>query len=315
MSTDFDAYKRIGEFMNDGSGQGVWTAIRKDEVAQGLSERIVYKDGLNQHGTGLCAVASLVHAELQDDPLSFVELAIGLYKTGRAAWRGQVVQPNLELQRNPPPDGLIVNGTALTFNRADWIVMSSIRNTINPADHYSPTSSDGTALSALEAFIRGVGYTKVDAAYNSNSFSKGLGNVHSANELLQHGYRVLLNINAVMLDSETQADWGGGAAWGLAPKPNHIVQLVEPIQIYPIDAQFDLVCRSGAETGLDPDLVVCAPPFSDPDMPILGGRDNAVRFAVYTWADGHRRVPEDPRKDLKLKDFLWNYYGFVAFKD
>jgi hypothetical protein len=77
----------------------------------------------------------------------------------------------------------------------------------------------------------------------------------------------------------------------------------------------DVVCRKpDPDSGLSFDLI-CSPPFSDPSMPLLGKRDNAIRFAVYTWAEGHRKVPEDSSKPLKLKDFLWNYYGYLAFKD
>jgi hypothetical protein len=296
----------IVEFENDGSGQGVWTAIRKDEVVSGLRERVKDKDGLNQHRTGLCTVASLVHAGLQEDPVSFVELAIGLYKTGQASWRGKVIRANAELMRNPPPDGEIVNGMAQTFNRADWIVMSSIRNTINPADHVSWTNAHGFPFGDLEDFMRGVGYTRVEASYHANSISKDLDNALRASELLQRGYRVVLNINAVMLYSDTQADWGGEILWGIVPKPNHVVQLVEQIKVFPIGRNPELGCKS------DP---LCAPPFSDPHMPIFGEVVNAVRFAVYTWVEGHRPVPEDPRKPLTIKDFLWNYYGYLAFRD
>jgi hypothetical protein len=291
MSADDDTLQRIDEFEADGSGAGVWRAIRKDEVVAGLRERIRNKDGLNQHNTGLCAVASLVHIELQDDPKSYVELAVGLYKSGQASWRGSVVRPNNDLLANPPPDGLIVNGTAQTFNRADWIVMSSIRNTINPADHYSNSSGDGTPMDGLEAFIRQVGYTKVEADYSSNSISKNRANAEKAADLLRRGYRVILNINAVMLYTATQSDWGGEVLW-VFPKPNHAVQLVTGIDIFNMRLDIPMECNTG-----------------------FGETADVVSFEVYTWAEGHRHVSEDSTIPLKLRDFLWNYYGYLAFKD
>jgi hypothetical protein len=291
MSADDDALQRIDEFEADGSSAGVWQAIRKDEVVVGLRERIHNKDGLNQHNTGLCAVASLVHIELQDDPKSYVELAVGLYKSGQASWRGSVVRANNDLLANPPPDGWIVNGTAQTFNRADWIVMSSIRNTINPADHYSSTSGIGTMLDQLEAFVRQVGYTKVEADYSMNSGSKNQANAEKATALLRLGYRVILNINAVMLSTATQSDWGGEVLW-VFPKPNHMVQLVTEIDIFNTRLNIPIESNTG-----------------------FGETADVVSFEVYTWADGHRHVPEDPNVPLKLRDFLWNYYGYLAFKD
>jgi hypothetical protein len=291
MSADDDALKRVDEFEADGSGAGVWRAIRKDEVVAGLRERIRNKDGLNQHNTGLCAVAALVHIELQDDPKSYVELAVGLYKGGQASWRGSVVRPNNDLLANPPPDGLIVNGTAQTFNRADWIVMSSIRNTINPADNYNRSSGDGTMMNDLEAFVRQVGYTKVEADYSMDSWSKNRTNAEKATALLRLGYRVILFISAAMLRSANQSDWGGEVLW-VFPKPNHFVQLVAGIDIFNMRLDIPIECNTG-----------------------FGETADVVSFDVYTWADGHRHVPEDPNIPLKLRDFLWNYYGYLAFKD
>jgi hypothetical protein len=37
-----------------------------------------------------------------------------------------------------------------------------------------------------------------------------------------------------------------------------------------------------------------------------------VNFMIYTWGDGERTVPQDPRVPLSLKDFLQNYHGYVA---
>ena len=122
-----------------------------------------------------------------------------------------------------------------------------------------------------------------------------------------------------MLYRDSQAGWGG-VMWGIVPKPNHVVQLVDKIEILPIamDA-IALICQKPDEdSGLDFDLV-CAPPNREVDWGFIGYSDsgdrNEVRFAVYTWAEGHRQVPENPNKPLKLKDFLWNYYGYLAFKD
>jgi hypothetical protein len=289
-AADDAALALVDAFENDGSGAGVWRAIRKDEVVRGLRERINNKDGLNQHNTGLCAEASLVHIELQDEPSSFVTLATGLYKAGQASWRGKVVKPSAELIANPPPDGQILNGTAQVFNRADWIVMSSIRHTVNPLDH-----SDGTMMHDLEAFIRQVGYTYVERDYIENSGSVGVSNARKATDLLNRGYRVILNIDSVMLYTATQTNWGSDGwktLFGLASKGNHNVQLISPINIFNIRLDIPIECNTG-----------------------FGETADVVSFTVYTWAEGHRSVPQDLSVPLQLKDFLWNYYGYLAFKN
>jgi hypothetical protein len=307
MSTDADALATIDKFEQAQSGPVVWRAIRKEEVVSGLRERINDKDGLNQHTTGLCTIAALVHSLLYNDPVGFVALAIDLYTRGQGSWRGKLIGPNDDLIFNPPPDGLIHHGRPLTFNRADWIVMSSIRHTVNPADHVSRTNTKGAFLDELEKFVRGMGYTKIESDYSSNTLSKDQDNALRASKLLQQGYRVLLNINACMLFDDTQADWGGEILWHTVPKPNHAVQLTEKIEFYASDVYSNLDCRPIDQDG----NVLCSPPVGRIFVPFLG----AVRFAVYTWAVGHYKVPYDPRKPLKLKDFLWNYYGYLAFKD
>jgi hypothetical protein len=282
MSTDADALRLVDDFERDGSAGGVWRAITKAEVVSGLRERIGNKDGLNQHNTGLCATASLIHIQLQDDPVSFVTLAIGLYKAGQAPWRGKVVQPTAELMANPPPPGLIQNGAALTFNRADWIVMSSVRNTANPLDR-----SQGLLMSDLEKFIRQLGYTLIEKDYIQASGKVPESNARKATEWLSRGYRVIISIDSVMLYTATQTNWGQDGwtdtTWGLTPKGNHNVQLISGIDFFKWYNGW--------------------------------GSFMAVRFEAYTWGEGHRRVPQDWQVPLKVKDFLFNYYGYIAFKN
>jgi hypothetical protein len=306
MSTDADALAMIDQFEKDGSGQGFWQGIGKEELVLDLEERVKDKDGLNQHLTNWCTVAALVHSLLCTDPVSFVRLAIDLYTKGRGTWRGKLIWPSYELQRDPPPDGQVYKGTPVIFNRADWIVMSSIRNTINPADEVTRTSPRGTFLRNIEQFVHGMGYTKIESDFSENTLSKDKDNALRASTLLGQGFRVLININACMLYDDTQADWGG-VLWGVVPKPNHTVQLIEKIEFYASDLYSSLDCRKIDQDG----NVLCSPPLGNIWVPAFG----AVRFAVYTWGIGHWQVPYDAKKPLALKDFLWNYYGYLAFRD
>src|SRR6266852_5877875 len=118
MSADTDANQLVGDFENNSKAQGVWTAIGKGEVVADLRERVFNMDGLNQQNTGLCGTTALVHGDLQDDPVSFAKLAIALYTAGRAPWHAKTILPSAELLRDPPPDGVVINGTPQDFNRA-----------------------------------------------------------------------------------------------------------------------------------------------------------------------------------------------------
>jgi hypothetical protein len=305
---DEQALNKIDAFAFDGSKGGVWLRIRKEELVLDLRERIRNKDGLNQEATGLCGPTALIHSQLQDDPVSFVTLAIDLYRAGRGTWRGQVVQANYSLLTSLPPDGLIVHGAAERFNRADWIVLASVRNSINPDELYSHWNSRGTTLfSDLLAFIRRLGYTAIYWSFSEDTVSADEHDARRASAFVKAGYRVLLNINDVMLYSSTQSDWGGERVFGLVPKPNHIVQLVSEIKIRPRGNEnyADYTCRTDG---------VCKP--TTPEwLGTVARRIYAVNFEVFTWAEGRRHVPQDPNKALSLNDFLWNFYGYIAFKN
>jgi hypothetical protein len=291
---DEEAAAKVDAFEKDTSvASGRWIQIPKADLVRDLRARLADKDGVNQQGTGFCGPAAVVHCLLQDSPAAFVELVLSLYKTAQAAWKGMVVQPDWYMLAMPPPDGTYSNGAPRVLNRADWIAMASIRNSIDPLKYYGNYEGKGSGVYAddLEAFLRKVGYTKIEADYNMNSISAGVRNAEIASDWFDKGYRVILNINSNMLHADDQEDHG------LFSKPNHYVQLVTAIRMFTL------------------------PHFDDEEWAWKGRfdpyhwDDSLVIFKVFTWGQGHRTVPEDPNRPLTVHHFRQNYYGYIAFRD
>jgi hypothetical protein len=117
-----------------------------------------------------------------------------------------------------------------------------------------------------------------------------------ASDLFTKGYRVIMRINANLLD-ETDANKG---AW----RGNHIVTLVSPIDF----GNVHTVVEKGGPPNCfrdPPGPRVC---YYPPDMTY---EDGTLTFKVYTWGKV-RNVPYSGT--LTVKGFVDSFWGFVAGK-
>jgi hypothetical protein len=106
MSTPSEqAEARIDAFEKDDSVSSAWAAIPKAILIRDLYRRLQDVDGVHQMETGSCGPVALVHCLLQDSPSAFVDLAVTLYKTGRASGKGGTVEADWWMLAAPPPDG------------------------------------------------------------------------------------------------------------------------------------------------------------------------------------------------------------------
>src|SRR5262245_7636996 len=216
------ALKLIAEFKARGAQatgtntcakDGIWLNICRNKVADGLETRIYFPDKLNQMSTNICGVAAFVRQWIKDDPVGFAWLGISLYEKahgyiGRGKFHGKEIMPSKELRNSPIPYQTIENkpGFGIEMNHADWIVMASIREAWNTGFEYSA----GEGIFAIRAWnfpsevvatFKAAGYVNVveDTAVLEN---KGVDNLIEASRKFQNKWRVVLLINARMLDDK-----------------------------------------------------------------------------------------------------------------
>ena len=170
---------------------------------------------------------------------------------------------------------------------ADWILLSSIRNSESWGNFYWGSGfplgwMSGTTLpSTFVKWLHGFGYTKFENETNLVC-TKGMPDLHEASNLFDRGWRVFLFINAKCLKKPTQTDW--------SLTPDHYVALMSKVS-------FDSVVNTGGYLSLKAML-----------------SDDYVSFVCASWGKA-QRVPEDPNLRLTRENFCKNFYGYVAAKD
>jgi hypothetical protein len=272
------AYKIINDFASRAGGSVWLNASDRGLVAAGLHARVDKPDTIRQGATNVCGIVGFVRNWAQDDPVDFAWLGIQLYETGRGRvgrgqFCGKVVAPSPELKKHPVPQGM---------DPADWIILASIREAFNSVFKY-PDPFIGETLSAINfpsdvvAGFKAAGYVNVTDRTSWNK-SVGYDNANDASDKFLQGYRVVLLINARLLNDDkarTQA---------VVPTSDHWVGLCSEIEI-------NLWWQPGA--------------------PVEADRAG-VRLKVNSWGDGVS-VPNNGDYML-LRTFVNHYYGFVAAK-
>jgi hypothetical protein len=278
MAADDDALKIINDFAEMTTFKGMWPNIARADLVTDLKARLADKNGLNQNNANICGPTVFVHMLLSDNPAAWAQMVTQLYDLGSSVFKGMALKPCWDLLHSQLPPA---------FNRADWILLASIRDSYNWfLDYYRDSgltpdgksrgdddSSGGTTPGELIKWLKAMGYTVEDGT-SFGFFAASEDNARKANELLAKERRVALLISARMLLTKEE-DNESPDEWGWFSKPDHVVQLTTPIQL------------------------------SEED----------VNFTVFTWGSGTYQVPKKyPEKKLSLKNFLGNYFGYIAAK-
>jgi hypothetical protein len=260
----------------------IWLNVCRNKVADGLDERILDPNKIDQRNTNVCGIAAFVRDWAEDDPIGYAWLGIYLYEAGwgrigKGSMLGQVVRPSSQLKNSPIPyqENYYNNGHAREMNHADWIILASVRESFNSVMTYTGNDplemlSGMTLPSEVVKAFKAAGYTSVVDKTNW-ALGEGFDNVQEASSRFQNKEKVVLLINMRMLtDSTIDTE-------AVIATSNHWVGLLSPIQLK------------------------------------LVGKDYRVSgFDVFTWGE-KRRVPQSG-SDFAFTAFLKNYYGFVAAK-
>jgi hypothetical protein len=270
--------RRADECIKD----SIWLNVCRNKVADGLDERILEPNKIDQRNTNVCGIAAFVRDWAEDDPIGYAWLGISLYEAGwgrigKGSMLGKVVKPSSQLKNSPIPyqENYYTNGHAREMNHADWIILASVRESFNSVMAYTANDplemlSGMTLPSEVVKAFKAAGYTNV-VDKTSWALGEGFDNVQEASDRFKNKEKVVLLINMRMLKDDTIDTQ---AAVGTS---NHWVGLQSPIELK------------------------------------LVGKDYRVSgFDVFTWGE-KRRVPQ-AMSDFAFTAFLKNYYGFIAAK-
>ena len=259
-------------------GSGVWPSVDPKDLAASMRLRILNPASINQAMTPSCALAAIAYALALDNPRLYAEVIAALYQNGRPSRpgpgsTGKVLVASHGLRNVDYTEIYKVRGPS-NQPAADWILLSSIRNSESWANIYWGSDKwiggmGGITLpSTFEKWLTGFGYTIV-INYTNLVRTMGLGDLEDANSLFRNHWRVFLFINSKVLTQGTQTDWSA--------VPNHYVSLAARISI----------------------------------EDKTGGQNPEVSFRCSSWGR-LCNVPEKHNDHLSGKDFCKNFYGYLA---
>lgn len=310
MSNKSWALELIERFSNRTSGDGIWMNLRRRDVADSLRVRVDDPDKIDQFSTNTCGVASFVRNWAIDDPVGYAWLGIQLYETGRGRIDNprsksvKIISSHEALRKHPLPQ----DSQGRPMDSADWIILASVRHSYNSVMQY-PDPVFGEAISAINfpgdvvGLFRAAGYQKIVDGTNWWS-SRGYENAMKAGQLCDSGWRVVLLINARLLDEDRFS------STALVTSSDHWVVLVDPEKLpgsssasSSSDYFTDANELSSAMGSIDINY------FWRRNEPVEADRIG-VSFRCYTWG----KVLKAPSKALYFpwKVFQQHYFGYVA---
>jgi hypothetical protein len=206
------AMKLIDEFSRR-SSPGAFIHLHRATIASQLRARVKDPTLINQGQAGLCPSAVVVYSVARSNLPEYVRAVTKLYEFGRATIGKWDLEPGADLKsyRLPVTAGI---------PEADWIILSSIRDSENWFfDYQSETNNGGAWGGEVAAWLKKAGYSDVLEDWNYG-MNKTATNLQKADALYSKGYQVCLLIDADLLMAKTAA----------LSRPNHWVVLASNVR-------------------------------------------------------------------------------------
>ena len=187
------ALKLVNDFAPGGHEKG-FARIERQDVVDGLRDRIADPSKQDQSAASLCGPAVLLYCVLEEHPEIYTQYVIDLYKTGEGRLGKLTVKPSAGCRAYQPPKNKI--------HPVDWIAMASLRDSENTLLDYS--SADDTAAGitmphTLASWFSKLGWRGVRNITNV-FFVKGRSDVDACAREFDSDRRVCLFISMQMLD-------------------------------------------------------------------------------------------------------------------
>jgi hypothetical protein len=269
MSSQDEAIKLVTAWQRQ-AGPSLWHWMDRKELAQGLIDRIKNPNLINQSQYGLCVTAAFVRSLVADDPVGYAQLAIDLYETGKGFLRKWVCP----LTASPSLRAFYYGKKII--HPADWIILVTLRDNLNPARnpvpmHYDPKLYPaGAGVEDILQWFHAAGYLEIET---KSLYAPTVSTLNHLNHLLTTNYRVMLDFNADLLDPTKQT---------VFQPPNAILN------------------RHAADLL---SWIIC---YGDPNHP-----STRISFKLFTWG---RAVDVGEGGVLTIAHFFNKLYGYLAAK-
>ncbi len=266
------------------SGRGWWPHITRQDVAQGLRDRLRDPGKIHQGPTPFCGPASLLFCVLRYYPQDYVQYIVDLYDTGSGDLWGLHVEASQGVRDYAGPWGTPIYGSK-KIAAVDWIGLGTLRDSENM---FRSVSNIGTS--------------------SGKWYQDPLGTLGK----LWHGAA------GITLPS-TLADWFKRAQYPSVKNVTNLGHGSSPMGVQDIEQVADLwlqdydICflinsqmlyASDQESrSMVPSHWVVLNSFPD----VAGGN---IRMKVFSWGDGQYLVPQGAA--LPIESFLGNFHGYVA---
>ena len=206
------AMKLIDEFAKR-TTPGAFIHLHRSTIAANLTARVTNPTLINQGQAGLCPSAAVVFTVARTNVVEYVKAVIQLYETGRATIGKWELNPASDLKTYKLP-------ATAGIPEADWIIMSSIRDSENWfIDYQCETDRGGAWGREVAKWLRSAGYTDVQEEWNY-AMNRTAANLQKADDLYSKNYQVCLLIDSDLLKGKT----------AVVSKPNHWVVLASNIR-------------------------------------------------------------------------------------
>jgi hypothetical protein len=275
MASDEAKAAAIG-LVNDFRTRGLcmWGTIRRDALADGLVVRINDPKQISSAASQLCGAASVIYNLAQADPSAYAQLAIDLFEKGEGKVKSLTIKPSADLRKTAVPGG---------NDPADWIVLASLRDSENWLFTYHGDGRWNIPLLGSADDAKAIQMPHTVAAWFTS-----------------FGYSDVQNVTNLLLTKD----------WDDVRDADKLYRSGYKVCLFISANMLSAATQADASTLPDHWVVMASPVLSST---IYLDPTATISATVYTWG-GVRDVHEIPSKKMTVKQFLSNFYGYVAAK-
>ncbi|GAA0874342.1 hypothetical protein GCM10009118_07500 [Wandonia haliotis] len=206
-----NALNSLNEFKNNANTTSVFENISKDDFVSSLENMLNNPSSIDQSRTNLCGIATSCKASIEYNPEEFVTMALSIYQTGEYSNGNVTYKANKDLFDNSKSNGL---------GAAEFVVMTTLRHSLNGVLSYDPTDDNGTSGFTYPGdvdniLLKGMSMTKTTNTDWSSTPSNGASLVGGMTKAIDAGHIVVLTVNT--------SQFMGNSSWSVIP--DHYIQI------------------------------------------------------------------------------------------